>query len=197
MLIDPARLAKVIISPRQRAQRTLELLFETAGNEKSLPAGSEGSGELDVNVTEDVTEWNYGEYEGMLPKEIVDTRKQKGHSLFDGRFDVFQNGAQDAGGESQQQVTDRVDRIIEDIVKMHENYLADAKAGKLEHGAKRDVLIVAHGHILRAFMRRWLGFDLTTHIELMLEPGGVCGLSYAHKNVKERALLAGMSLPRP
>ena len=58
-----------------------------------------------------------------------------------------------------------------------------------------DVLVVAHGHSLRAFVKRWLKLELGSNVELMLEPGGVCGLSYAHGNVEERAALVGMSFP--
>ena len=36
---------------------------------------------------------------------------------------------------------------------------------------------------------------MDTKLELMLEPGGVCGLSYAHSNIAERAVLVGMSFP--
>jgi len=38
--------------------------------------------------------------------------------------------------------------------------------------AKGDILIVAHGHILRAFTMRWIGRPLTD-TALILEAGGV------------------------
>lgn len=36
-----------------------------------------------------------------------------------------------------------------------------------------DVLLVAHGHILRALVKRWLKLPLQDSLSLMLEPGGV------------------------
>ncbi|KAL8773455.1 MAG: hypothetical protein Q9209_001558 [Squamulea sp. 1 TL-2023] len=44
-------------------------------------------------------------------------------------------------------------------------------------GTPSDVLIVAHGHILRAFAMRWI------------KPGGVGTLSYEHHNIDEPAIL--------
>ena len=58
-----------------------------------------------------------------------------------------------------------------------------------------DIVVVAHGHILRAFVKRWLKFELDANLEMMLEPGGVCGLSYAHGDIEQRAVLVGMSFP--
>lgn len=83
-----------------------------------------------------------------------------------------------------------------------------------------DVVLVAHGHILRAFVKRWLGHPLDFPLSLMLEPGAIGILryihlhtstypdsrvlvlltfffrySYEHHNIKEPALLAGMAFP--
>lgn len=201
LLIEPGKLARIYVSPRQRAQKTLELLFETAGREASLPAslGADGeddvgSGGVDVKVTEDVAEWNYGDYEGLLTHEIRELRKQRGLDK-ESKWDIWRDGAEGEGSETPEQVRERVDRIIGEIVELHASYLKDAKDGKLQAGRRRDVLVVAHGHILRAFVKRWLGCALQSNLEFMLEPGGVCGLSYAHSNVEERAVLVGMSFP--
>lgn len=43
----------------------------------------------------------------------------------------------------------------------------------MDDGEPADVLLVAHGHILRAFVKRWLGYPLDFKLLLMLEPGGV------------------------
>ena len=57
-LIDTVNLCTVFVSPRQRAHKTFHLLFD------HLP-------ELPSHIiTESVREWNYGEYEGLLPSEI-------------------------------------------------------------------------------------------------------------------------------
>jgi len=63
-------------------------------------------------------------------------------------------------------VTNRLDRLIKDIRRrFHENAIgkpnADADAS--------DVLLVAHGHILRAFAMRWIGRDLADGVSLLLE----------------------------
>ncbi len=73
-----------------------------------------------------------------------------------------------------------------------------------------DVLIVAHGHILRSFAARWVGRNLADNPALILEAGGVGTLrsvsqesiwraletdhrSYEHHNIKEPAILLGGS----
>jgi sedoheptulose-bisphosphatase len=92
------------------------------------------------------------------------------------------------GSESAADVSERLDGVISRIAAIHRE--------GLEKGSRNcDVLLVAHGHILRAFVKRWLKFDLDAELELMLEPGGVCGLSYAHGDTEQRAALVGMSFP--
>ena len=59
----------------------------------------------------------------------------------------------------------------------------------------KDIILVAHGHTTRAFAKRWLGYDLSFPLSLMMEPGGVGILSYQHNNVKEPALPLGISYP--
>lgn len=202
LLIDPGNLARIYVSPRRRATRTLELLFESAGHENALLAnanadpteGEVGSGTVDVKVTEDVAEWGYGDYEGLLTHEIRELRRSRGLDR-DSPWDIWRDGTEGEGSETAEQVRCRVDRVIAQITEMQGAYLRDARDGKLEKGRKRDVLIVAHGHILRAFVRRWLGCPLDVKMEMMLEPGGIAGLSYAHAKVDERAVLVGMSFP--
>lgn len=36
-----------------------------------------------------------------------------------------------------------------------------------------DILLVAHGHLLRAFTKRWLGYPMEFPLSLMLDPGAV------------------------
>jgi len=202
LLIEPSNVARFYVSPRQRAQRTLELLFDTAGREACLsPSLGEdggqvgvGSGTVDVRVTEDVAEWGYGDYEGLLTHEIRELRKERGHDK-ERAWDIWRDGAEGEGSEMPGQVEKRVERIIGEIVELHASYLKDAEEGKLGNGRRRDVVVVAHGHILRAFVKCWLGCSLDVKMELMLEPGGVCGLSYAHSKIDQRAVLVGMSFP--
>jgi sedoheptulose-bisphosphatase len=59
-----------------------------------------------------------------------------------------------------------------------------------ETKGKGDVMVVGHGHILRAFAIRWIGKPLTETAFLM-EAGGVGTLSYEHKKLDEPAILLG------
>lgn len=64
------------------------------------------------------------------------------------------------------------------------------------HGDGRaDVLLVAHGHILRAFAKRWLGVAMEAPLSMVLEAGAVGVLSYQHGNVEEPAVLLGVGFP--
>jgi len=63
------------------------------------------------------------------------------------------------------------------------------------HGEKAvDVVLIAHGHILRAFAKRWIGFALGMRLPMMLEPGAVGVLSYEHHKVDEPAFLLGVNM---
>ena len=56
-----------------------------------------------------------------------------------------------------------------------------------------DVLVVAHGHILRAFAMRWVQKTLKDGPTFLLEAGGVGTLSYEHHSIDEPAILLGGS----
>ena len=69
-------------------------------------------------------------------------------------------------------------RSPEDVVRRLDALIADIKEkyhrASFENldSSKGDVLVVAHGHILRAFAMRWVGKPLT-ETALILEAGGV------------------------
>lgn len=85
-LLDPRQVKKVFLSPRRRALRTFELLFgnmaEAEGQEDNLVAGVDekifGGGLDSILVTEQIREWDYGEYEGIRPNDVKIMRKQMG-----------------------------------------------------------------------------------------------------------------------
>lgn len=52
-------------------------------------------------------------------------------------------------------------------------------------------MVVAHGHILRAFAMRWVGKTLQDGPTFLLEAGGVGTLSYEHHRLQEPAILLG------
>jgi sedoheptulose-bisphosphatase len=85
-LLDPCRLGHVFVSPRARTKTTLELL---------LPPSSGVVAEK-VTFTEDITEWNYGDYEGLKDQEIRLLRKKKGLDL-EREWDIWSDGCE--GGE--------------------------------------------------------------------------------------------------
>ena len=77
--------AKVLVSPRQRAYRTSQLV------------GMADRSEVDA----DLVEWDYGEYEGLTTAEIRAHRPG---------WDIFRDGC--PGGESVEAVGERADRVI-------------------------------------------------------------------------------------
>lgn len=87
------------MSPRHRAQRTLELLEigcreRLPWQERRKPESEEPiRTEATVEVTEAVREWDYGDYEGLKSSEIRERRKQRG----EGPWDIWRDGC--PGGE--------------------------------------------------------------------------------------------------
>ncbi|KAG6878639.1 hypothetical protein C0993_001162 [Termitomyces sp. T159_Od127] len=89
LVIDPKNLCTVFVSPRQRAHKTFHLLFSHLQEEPHHI------------LTEEVREWDYGEYEGLLSSEI----KQKNPS-----WAIWVDGC--PGGESVAEMEARVDTVI-------------------------------------------------------------------------------------
>jgi broad specificity phosphatase PhoE len=83
-----------------------------------------------VQLRDDLREWDYGEYEGLTTKEIREDRPD---------WYLFDDGC--PGGETADQVGARVDRVISEV---------------RSNGG--DVALFGHGHCLRVFGARWLGF---------------------------------------
>lgn len=188
-LIAPRKLAHIYVSPRKRAQLTFELL--NLGLKHPLPwsphAAPEEVGpacEAQVEVTEDIREWDYGDYEGITSPQIRELRKQQG---LDPGWDIWRDGC--PGGESPSDITTRLDRLIKEIRdRWHEPAMSHPRSAAPVRG---DVLIVAHGHILRAFAQRWAGQSLHEGPIFLLEAGGVGTLSYEHSSIREPAILLG------
>ena len=126
--------ACVLTSPLQRARETCEL------------AGLGAAAVLDS----DLKEWNYGEYEGLTPKQI--------HEKAPG-WVIFRDGC--PAGETPEQIGGRVDRVI-----------ARARA------APGDVALFAHGHVLRVLVARWLGLAAGAGQHFLLDTGTLNVLGY-------------------
>ncbi|MFD7899625.1 histidine phosphatase family protein [Streptomyces sp. NPDC059568] len=97
-------------------------------------------------------EFDYGAYEGMTPAEIKSDRPD---------WFIWRDGVPD--GESLAEVSARADEAI-----------AWARS------ADRDVLVFAHGHILRAIGARWLGEDISFAARIRLDPTSVSVLGWAY-----------------
>jgi broad specificity phosphatase PhoE len=124
----------VLCSPMQRARETCEL----AGfGDKAL-------------IDSDLLEWNYGEYEGLTPKQI--------HEVASGWM-IFRDGC--PGGEAPEEVGARVDRVI-----------ARSRA------ADGDTVLFAHGHVLRVLVARWIGLPASGGQHFLLNTGTLSVLSY-------------------
>lgn len=134
----------MFISHRIRARRTFELFFAETFR-KELEGKSK--------IIENIREWEYGDYEGLLTTEIRAGRIDRG-LIKERQWDIWRDGCE--GGESPAEVTARLDLVIDKIKKIQGAYI---------HGEKGvDIVLIAHGHILRAFAKRWIGFDLEVRV---------------------------------
>ncbi|KAI0321374.1 phosphoglycerate mutase-like protein [Amylostereum chailletii] len=161
-LIDTANLEVILVSPRIRAHKTFHLLTE------HLP---EVPNHI---VTEEVREWDYGNYEGLLSHEIKDIRK-------DSNWNIWVDGC--PGGESAEEMTARVDGVVAKVREYHRQWKEEGKGS-------RDVAIVAHGHFNRCLLARWLEMPLAHGTRFNVHPASVAVLSYNHDNLNEPALQA-------
>jgi broad specificity phosphatase PhoE len=129
--------AAVLSSPRKRALRTAELAGLTVGE-----------------VTEDLAEWNYGEYEGVTTPDIRRERPD---------WSLWTDGC--PGGESPEQAGARLDRVL-------------SRARELLTSG--DVALVAHGHCLRVAGARWIGLPPSAGGLLKLDTATISALGFEH-----------------
>jgi probable phosphoglycerate mutase len=102
-------------------------------------------------------EWHYGEYEGLTTAEIRERRPG---------WDLFRDGC--PGGESPDAVTRRADELIARLRTFSGN-----------------VLLFAHGHILRVLAARWVRHPVDLGRVLYLSTAAVCVLGYDHHAMEE------------
>lgn len=60
-----------------------------------------------------------------------------------------------------------------------------------------DIVLVAHGHLLRAFTKRWLGYPMEFPLSLMLDPGAVGVLRYGSSFLPNDQMTNMISLQLP
>ena len=115
---------------------------------------AELAGFASAEVDDDLVEWDYGDYEGVTTDEIRETVPD---------WTVWTHPS--PGGETADQVAVRLDRVI-------------ARASAVEG----DVLLVAHGHCLRALAARWLGLPVADGRLLKLDTGTVSVLGHERES---------------
>ncbi|KZZ90651.1 Histidine phosphatase superfamily, clade-1 [Ascosphaera apis ARSEF 7405] len=191
-LIVPNELAHIYVSPRTRAQQTLSLLqlgsTDRLHHDEKVPSREDLHTNAHVEITEAIREWDYGDYEGLTSAQIRELRKEQG---LDPKWDIWRYGC--PGGERPEDVVKRLDGLIAAIREKYHKPESGESVSGVKHA---DILIVAHGHILRAFALRWVGKPLSEGA-FILEAGGVGTLSYEHHSINEPAILLGGSFVVP
>jgi probable phosphoglycerate mutase len=137
------RFAAVFSSPLERARETARL----AGY------GSQ------VQLRDELLEFDYGDYEGITTDEIRRSRPD---------WYLWRDGS--PGGELPDEVGARVDRVI-----------AEALA------VDGDAIFFAHGHVLRVVGARWLEQPASFGGRLALDTGALCRLGFERETRVIRA----------
>jgi probable phosphoglycerate mutase len=128
---------RVLSSPRARARRTAEL-----------------AGFTDVEVDDDLTEWDYGDYEGLTTARIRES--VPGWTIWSHPV---------PGGESAEEVSRRMDRVV---------------ARVRNHGGR--VLVFSHGHASRALAARWLDLPAQEGRLFKLDTATISVLGYERES---------------
>lgn len=135
--------AATFCSPMQRARRTAQL-----------------AGLHDVEITDELREWDYGGYEGLTTPQI---RELTG----DPTWEIFKDGVVPGKtpGESVWDVAARVSHVLARATPL------------LEEG---NVALVAHGHSLRILASVFLQLSPRFGARLLLDAGSVSKLGFHH-----------------
>jgi broad specificity phosphatase PhoE len=128
-----------------------------------------------VDTDQDLLEWDYGAYEGLTTPQIRTQRP--GWWLWK---DGVPPGKGTHPGETAPQVGERTDRVLDRVRAVLER----------EDG---DVVLVAHGHLLRVLTARWLGLAPTAGALFRLDTATLSTLGYEH----ERPVIVGWNIPAP
>lgn len=123
---------RVLTSPMQRARQTCALAGLAA----------------QAQVSSDLSEWDYGEYEGRSSTDICSDAPG---------WNVFRDGC--PGGESPAQVSDRADLLIADMLAL-----------------KGNIALFSHGQFICALAARWIGLAVIEGQHFALDPASVCVL---------------------
>lgn len=132
-LVEPL----VLSSPRRRAVDTAKL-----------------AGLAVEETTEDLSEWNYGDYEGLTTEQIREHTPG---------WTVWTHAC--PAGETAESVQHRADAIL---------------TRAATQTAHRDVVLVGHGHFSRTLLARWVRLAVANGIHFRMSPGGVAVLGHDH-----------------
>ncbi|MCP2167995.1 acid phosphatase [Goodfellowiella coeruleoviolacea] len=135
----------VLASPRQRATRTAELAGLTVDE-----------------TTEELAEWDYGDYEGRTTPQIREDVPG---------WTVWTHPT--PNGETADQVAARADRVL-DRVRV-----------ALACG---DVVLIGHGHFSRVLTARWLGLPANAGLHFGVDPACVSVLGHERGDPQIRRL---------
>jgi broad specificity phosphatase PhoE len=111
-------------------------------------------------IDTDLLEWNYGRYEGLTSAEIRRDRPD---------WILFRDGCPE--GESPTEIGARVDRLIGQVRTLSGN-----------------VLLFAHGHVLRVIAARWVEQPVMFAGSLLLSTATVSTLGFDHGRLDEPAV---------
>jgi broad specificity phosphatase PhoE len=151
--------AAVYTSPLGRARRTAEL-----------------AGHPDAVVDEDLAEWDYGPVDGRTSRDVSEILGRE-FLIFDDGVRVLPPSVEHGEGrpgETLDQVAARAARVV---ARAEQTLAGQAGSGA---GTGGDVLLVAHGHLLRVLATVWLGVDPRLGARFELGTAAVCLLGYGH-----------------
>jgi broad specificity phosphatase PhoE len=147
-LLDDGRAGAEALG-RRLAERRFELVLTSPMTRALDTARLAGLADA-AEITDDLRELGYGEYEGLTTAEIRADRPA---------WDLWTDGS--PGGEPLADAAARADRVI-------------ARAAS----AGGDVVLFSHGHFLRILGVRWLGLPARTAASLGLSTAALCDLGY-------------------
>jgi probable phosphoglycerate mutase len=109
---------------------------------------------LTPELSDDLREWDYGDYEGLTTSEIQ--KRAPGWTIFTGAV---------PNGETVAQVGMRADRVISRVISRTMT-------------AGGDVALFGHGHLLRILAARWVGLEPSGGRLLALATASLSVLGY-------------------
>jgi probable phosphoglycerate mutase len=109
---------------------------------------------LTPELSDDLREWDYGDYEGLTTNEIQ--KRAPGWTIFTGTV---------PNGETIEQVATRADHVISRVISR-------------TTAASGDVALFGHGHLLRVLASQWLGIEPSGARLLALSTASLSVLGY-------------------